>query len=106
MLEFHFMRVSFSFTGAEMSLETYFRIKEHGSTIYREIVGGVTTFIALSYIIFVQPAVLSKCGMDASAVMFATCICSALACFVMGFWARLPIALAPAMGHNFFFAFT
>jgi len=89
-----------------MSLESWFQIKDKGSTIYREIIGGVTTFFALSYIIFVQPVILSQCGMDKSAVMFATCFCSAFACFIMGFWANLPIALAPAMGHNFFFAFT
>lgn len=89
-----------------MSLERFFQIKENGSTIGREIVGGATTFVALSYIIFVQPAVLSGCGMDSSAVMFATCVCSAFACLIMGLWANLPIALAPAMGHNFFFAFT
>ncbi len=89
-----------------MSLEKYFHIKENGSTIGREIIGGSTTFVALSYIIFVQPAVLSGCGMDSSAVMFATCLCSALTTLLMGLWANLPIALAPAMGHNFFFAFT
>jgi len=92
-----------------MSLESVFRIKEHGSTVGREVVGGATTFMALSYIIFVQPAVLSLSGtggMDPSAVMLATCLCSALACVVMGLWANLPVALAPAMGHNFFFAFT
>jgi len=89
-----------------MSMESYFGIKAQGSTIGREIVGGATTFVALSYIIFVQPAVLSNCGMDKSAVMFATCVCSAFACLIMGLWGNLPIALAPAMGHNFFFAFT
>jgi len=89
-----------------MSLQSYFQIEAKGSTIHREIIGGITTFVALSYIIFVQPVILSQCGMDKSAVMFATCFCSALACFIMGFWANLPIALAPAMGHNFFFAFT
>jgi len=89
-----------------VSLESWFQIKAKNSTISREIMGGVTTFVALSYIIFVQPVILSQCGMDKSAVMFATCFCSAFACFIMGFWANLPIALAPAMGHNFFFAFT
>ena len=89
-----------------MSLESWFQIEAKNSTISREIIGGVTTFVALSYIIFVQPVILSQCGMDKSAVMFATCFCSALACLIMGFWANLPIALAPAMGHNFFFAFT
>ena len=89
-----------------MSLDAYFKITEKDSTIRREIVGGATTFMALSYIIFVQPAVLGAAGMDGSAVMFATCLCSAFACIIMGLWANLPIALAPAMGHNFFFAFT
>jgi len=91
------------------SLDKFFQIRPRGSTIAREILGGTSTFMALSYIIFVQPAVLSQCQtgpMDRSAVMFATCLCSALACLVMGLWANLPIALAPAMGHNFFFAFT
>ncbi len=67
-----------------MSINTYFKITEKGSTVHREIVGGVTTFMALSYIIFVQPTVLGATGMDASAVMFATCLCSALACIIMG----------------------
>lgn len=88
------------------TLTSYFQIKARGSTISREIIGGVTTFVAMSYILFVQPVILSQCGMDKSAVMFATCVCSALACCIMGLWANLPIALAPAMGHNFFFAFT
>ena len=92
-----------------MSLGSFFRIEENGSTPGREIIGGATTFVALSYIIFVQPAVLGSCPtgpMDKSAVMFATCLFSGLACILMGLWAKLPIALAPAMGHNFFFAFT
>ncbi len=89
-----------------MSLDSYFRISQNNSTITREINGGITTFITLSYIIFVQPAVMNMCGMDRGAVMIATCICSALACFAMGLMANLPIALAPAMGHNFFFALT
>jgi len=89
-----------------MSLNSYFQIKDHNSTITREITGGLTTYLALSYIIFVQPAILANCGMDKSAVLFATCLCSALACFIMGLWAKLPFALAPAMGHNIFFAFT
>ena len=59
-----------------------------------------------SYIIFVQPAVLPKAGMDFGAVMTATCLVSAFATFLMGIYANHPIALAPAMGHNFYFAFT
>jgi AGZA family xanthine/uracil permease-like MFS transporter len=70
-----------------------------------EIIGGVTTFVTLSYIIFVQPAVLATTGMDAGAVMTATCLSSAFATLLMGVWANYPIAVAPAMGHNFYFAF-
>lgn len=62
--------------------------------------------MTLSYIIFVQPAVLSTTGMDFGAVMVATCLAGALATFLMGILANYPIALAPAMGHNFYFAFT
>ena len=83
-----------------------FALAAHGATLGREIVGGATTFVALSYIVFVQPAVLAAAGMDPGAVLFATCVASAFACFVMGLLANLPVALAPAMGHNFFFAFT
>lgn len=61
--------------------------------------------MTMAYIICVQPVVLSKCGMDFGAVMMATCLSSALATFLMGIMANYPIALAPAMGHNFFFAF-
>jgi AGZA family xanthine/uracil permease-like MFS transporter len=67
---------------------------------------GLATFMTMSYIIFVQPTVLQVAGMDFGAVMVATCVSSAIATFVMGFLANYPIALAPAMGHNFFFAFT
>lgn len=87
-------------------LERWFRLKESGTTIRREIASGLTTFMAMSYIIFVQPTVLSACGMDFGAVMIATCISSAVATILMGLLANYPIALAPAMGHNFYFAFT
>ena len=69
-----------------------------------EVVAGITTFLAMAYIIFVQPAVLSAAGMDFGAVMMATCL--ALATLLMGLLANYPIAVAPAMGHNFYFAFT
>ena len=87
-------------------LEKLFRLQESGTTVKREIVAGCTTFMTLSYIIFVQPAVLSAAGMDSGAVMAATCITSALAMVLMAFLANYPIALAPGMGHNFYFAFT
>ncbi|MGB3087724.1 MAG: solute carrier family 23 protein, partial [Phycisphaerae bacterium] len=62
-------------------------------------------FLTLSYILFVQPAVLHDAGMPRNDVFVATCVCSALACFLMGLLANYPFALAPAMGHNFFFAY-
>jgi len=87
-------------------LERLFKLRESGTTVYAEIIGGITTFMTLSYIIFVQPAVLSAAGMDFGAVMVATCLGSAIACMLMAFLANYPIALAPAMGNNFYFAFT
>ncbi len=87
-------------------MRDFFDLTSRGTDIRREITGGLTTFATMSYIIFVQPAVLSKAGMDFGAVMVATCVASAIATFLMGVLANYPIALAPAMGHNFFFAFT
>ncbi len=86
-------------------LESYFAIQAAGSTVRREVVGGMTTFATMSYIIFVQPTVLGVTGMDPGSVLLATCLASALACFLMGFLARYPYALGPGMGENFFFAF-
>ncbi len=74
--------------------------------IKREFIAGLTTFMTMSYIIFVQPAVLSAAGMDFGAVTMATILSSAIATILMGVLARYPIALAPAMGENFFFAYT
>src|SRR5687768_8357530 len=87
-------------------LNNIFRIDQSGTTIRTEVLAGITTFMTMSYIIFVQPAVLSTTGMDFGAVMASTCIVSAIGCFLMAFLANYPIAVAPAMGHNFFFAFT
>ena len=86
-------------------LERQFRLTENRTNVRTELLAGVTTFLTMSYIIFVQPDVLSKAGMDKDAVFVATCIASALATLVMAFLANYPVALAPAMGHNFFFAF-
>lgn len=86
-------------------LKRYFGIGENGVTIQREIIGGITTFATMSYIVFVQPTVLATTGMSFGSVLLATCISSALACFLMGILARYPIALAPGMGENFLFAF-
>jgi AGZA family xanthine/uracil permease-like MFS transporter len=87
-------------------IERLFRLAEHRTTIRTEVVAGVTTFLTMAYIIFVQPTVLSAAGMDFGAVLTATCLASAFATLLMAFLANYPIAVAPAMGHNFFFAFT
>ena len=84
-------------------LQRLFKLEENQTTIRAEVRGGVVTFLTMSYIIFVQPGVLSQAGMDFGAVMVATCLASALATFVMAFGANYPVALAPCMGENFFF---
>lgn len=88
------------------AIDRFFGIGESGSTIQREVLGGLTTFATMSYIVFVQPAVLQAAGMPAGSVLLATCLSSAVACLLMGFVARYPFALAPGMGENFFFSFT
>jgi AGZA family xanthine/uracil permease-like MFS transporter len=87
-------------------LERFFQLKAQNTNPKQELIGGSTTFLTMAYIIFVQPTVLSAAGMDFGAVMVATCISSAVAILIMGLYARYPIALAPGMGQNFFFAYT
>ncbi|MEO7271092.1 MAG: NCS2 family permease [Vicinamibacterales bacterium] len=87
-------------------LERYFRLAAEGTNVRTEILAGLTTFLTMAYIIFVQPAVLSAAGMDFGSVLVATCLASGFATLMMGLTANYPIALAPAMGHNFFFAYT
>ncbi|MGD2294797.1 MAG: NCS2 family permease [Candidatus Aminicenantes bacterium] len=87
-------------------LEHTFKLAENHTSVRTELVGGVTTFMTMSYIIFLQPALLSSTGMDSGAIMVATCISSALATLLMGLLAKYPIALAPGMGLNVFFAIT
>jgi len=87
-------------------LDRFFKLKENSTTVKTELMAGSTTFMTMAYIIFLQPAVLSAAGMDFDAVMMATCISSALASVVMGLLANYPIALAPGLGLNFFFAYT
>ena len=84
----------------------FFKLQEHGTTFQREILGGITTFLAMSYIIFVQPGVLAVSGMNFQAVLTATCLAAAVATVLMGLAANYPVALAPGMGENFFFAYT
>lgn len=87
-------------------LEKYFGIDGHNTTIKTEILAGITTFLTMAYIIFVNPDMLTKAGMDKGAVFVATCLASAIGCFLMGFIAKLPVALAPGMGLNAFFTFS
>lgn len=84
----------------------FFRLKEHGTDVRTEAVAGVTTFLTMAYIIFVNPQILAISGMDAGAVMVATCLAAAASTLVMGLWANVPIAQAPGMGLNAFFTFT
>ncbi len=86
-------------------LDALFGLTEHGTTVRTELLAGSTTFCTLTYIIFVQPAVLSAAGMDFGAVFVATCLASGIATILMAAFANYPIAVAPAMGHNFYFAF-
>ncbi|MGN6550360.1 MAG: NCS2 family permease, partial [Pararhizobium sp.] len=86
--------------------EKMFRLNEHGTSVRTEVIAGVTTFLTMSYIIFVNPQILSTTGMDRNAVFVATCLASALGSLIMGAIANWPIALAPGMGLNAFFAFT
>ncbi len=87
-------------------LENYFKISERGSTVKQEVIGGITTFLAMSYIIFVNPAILGDAGMDRGALITVTCLASALATLLSGVWANAPFALAPGMGLNAFFTYT
>lgn len=87
-------------------LENYFKISERGSSVKQEVIGGITTFLAMSYIIFVNPAILGDAGMDRGALITVTCLASALATLLSGVWANAPFALAPGMGLNAFFTYT
>ncbi len=89
-----------------MNLESMFRVREHNSTVRTEVLAGLTTFLTMAYILIVNPSILGDAGMDAGAVFTATAISSAVATLVMAFAANLPIALAPGMGLNAFFAYT
>ena len=87
------------------AIERYFGINGQNTTIKTEILAGVTTFLTMAYIIFVNPNVLADAGMDKGAVFVATCLAAAIGCFIMGIYARLPVALAPGMGLNAFFTY-
>jgi adenine/guanine/hypoxanthine permease len=87
-------------------LERYFGLSEQGTDVRTEFIAGVTTFLTMVYIVFVNPIILGKTGMDQGAVFVATCVAAAVSTLVMALYANYPIALAPGMGINAFFAFT
>ena len=87
-------------------MERYFGLYAQGTDVRTEFIAGVTTFLTMVYIIFVNPIILGKTGMDQGAVFVATCVAAAVSTLVMAFYANYPIALAPGMGINAFFAFT
>jgi AGZA family xanthine/uracil permease-like MFS transporter len=84
-------------------IESWFHLRESGTNLRTEVLGGLTTFLTMVYIVFVNPAVLSGAGMDFGAVMVATCLAAGIATWTMGLAANYPIAMAPGMGENFFF---
>ncbi|MDE1327942.1 NCS2 family permease [Vibrio aestuarianus] len=86
-------------------LERLFKLSENGTNVRTEVIAGITTFLTMAYIIFVNPAILADTGMDRGAVFVATCLAAAIGCFIMGFVANYPIAQAPGMGLNAFFTY-
>ncbi|KPA98194.1 MULTISPECIES: NCS2 family permease [Pseudomonas] len=87
-------------------LERLFRLRLHGTTVRTELIAGVTTFITMAYIIFVNPNLMADAGIDHGAAFVATCIAAALGCLLMGLYANWPVGLAPGMGLNAFFTYT
>ncbi|MTH47813.1 NCS2 family permease [Intestinirhabdus alba] len=92
-------------TSGQGMLERVFKLREHGTTVRTEAIAGFTTFLTMVYIVFVNPQILGVAGMDPSAVFVTTCLIAAFGSILMGLFANLPVALAPAMGLNAFFAF-
>ncbi|HEX5842582.1 MAG TPA: NCS2 family permease [Pseudomonas sp.] len=87
-------------------LERLFQLKAHNTTVRTEILAGLTTFLTMAYILFVNPSILGETGMDKGAIFVATCLAAAIGSAVMGLIANYPIALAPGMGLNAFFTYT
>jgi AGZA family xanthine/uracil permease-like MFS transporter len=92
--------------GERSFLDRYFGLTENGTNVRTEFIAGITTFLTMVYIVFVNPQILGNAGMDKGAVFVATCIAAAVSTLVMALYANYPIALAPGMGLNAFFAFT
>ncbi len=87
-------------------LDSHFKVKERGSSVKIEVLGGLTTFLTMAYIIFVNPAILSAAGMDKGALITVTCLATAFGTGLAALWANAPFALAPGMGLNAFFTYT
>ena len=87
-------------------MERFFKLRDHGTTVVTEFIAGITTFLAMAYIVFVNPSILSQTGMPSQAVFLATLFAAASSTLVMGLFANVPYALAPGMGLNAFFTFT
>ncbi|MBG02612.1 MAG: guanine permease [Rhodospirillaceae bacterium] len=88
------------------ALAKYFELEQNGTTVRRETLAGITTFLTMAYIVFVNPAILADAGMDRDAAFVATCLAAAFGSLLMGILANYPIALAPGMGLNAFFTYT
>jgi len=101
-----FNKMGSVFGRSKEAVAGFFRIKERNSTFSREIVGGITTFLAMAYILFVNPSILAATGMSQDGVFLATALAAAFATLAMALIANLPIGLAPGMGLNAFFTFT
>ncbi|NUZ13349.1 NCS2 family permease [Pseudoalteromonas sp. McH1-7] len=86
-------------------LERLFSLQAMHTNVKTEVIAGLTTFVTMVYIVFVNPAMLAEAGMDHGAAFVATCIAAAIGCFIMGLWANYPLALAPGMGLNAFFTY-
>src|SRR5580698_9118726 len=87
-------------------IERVFHVAENNSTISRELLGGLTTFMAMAYVVVVNPRILGEAGMPVEGVLFATCLSAAVATLVMGIWANYPIAVAPGMSLNAYFTYS
>jgi AGZA family xanthine/uracil permease-like MFS transporter len=87
-------------------LDRFFHLTENHTTVRREILGGLTTFMAMAYVVVVNPRILGEAGMPVEGVLFATCVSAAIATLIMGLWANYPIALAPGMSLNAYFTYS
>src|SRR6201987_3043521 len=95
-----------AFPAQNYLLDRVFHLTENQTTVQRELLGGLTTFMAMAYVVVVNPRILGEAGMPVEGVLFATCISTAIATLVMGVWANYPIAVAPGMSLNAYFTYS